>query len=160
MEKKLVVLLLTVSFFAGCSRELRLYPVGGPQSEKNPMPVFVGKITGAWNFGNASLVLSDGETCKGHWAQMPLPHAGTPASATTPGASDMATVWDAIYGSGFYVAHVLGTRHFAKATLKGNKGTLLNLEMFATEGSQPGEPLREIRGVAKDNHDNIYKVAL
>jgi hypothetical protein len=157
VARKLFVILLALSFFVGCSRELRFYPVQGPQSAKTPVPIFVGKMTGALNSGNLSLALSDGEVCKGHWAQVRLPEAKSAPSATVPTSSEMAAVWDTVYGQGFYVSHVLGTQHFAQSTLNGNKGTTMNVELFAIQGSRTGE-LPDIKGVAKDSKENIYKV--
>ena len=71
----------------------------------------------------------------------------------------MASVWDTIYGTGFYVSRVLGARLYAKSVLTGNKGTILNVEMYKPQGEPEGATVAAIKGVAKDNRDNIYKLA-
>lgn len=105
-----------------------------------------------------TVVLADGEVCKGHWATVPLhPVAKAGATASTAPDSNMSSVWDTIYGSGFYVSHVLGQRLYVQAVIPGNRGTVLKVEMYRSAGGEPNL-LREIKGVAKDNKDNIYKL--
>ncbi len=69
----------------------------------------------------------------------------------------MSSVWDTVYGSGFYVSHVLGTRLYVQAVIPGNRGTVLNLEMYRSDEKEPNS-VSAIKGVAKDNKDNIYKL--
>ena len=154
MKLKLCILLLGISLMLGCSRTYRFYPVQGPLSTQTPSPVLVAKLTGAISSGNISVVLSDGEVCKGRWAEVPRVQVPKGANTATAPADNMSSVWDTVYGSGFYVAHVLGARN-ARGTASGNRGTVLNLEMYATP---EGEHTFVIKGVATDNKDNIYKV--
>jgi len=70
----------------------------------------------------------------------------------------MSAEWDAIYGPGFYVAHVLGARLYARAVLTGNQGTVLNVELYKPDTPENSN-VSSIRGVAKDNRENVYKVA-
>jgi hypothetical protein len=161
VKLKLCVLLLGISITLGCSHSARLYPVQGPLSAQTPLPVLVAKITGAFTPGDISVVLSDGEKCKGRWAMVPraqVPKGANTASAPT--TNGMSSVWDTVYGSGFYVAHVLGTRLYAQAVVTGNQGTVLNVEMYKPEGEHEGNPVSAVKGVAKDNKDNIYKLVL
>jgi hypothetical protein len=154
VKVKLYVLLLGISLMLGCSRAYRFYPVQGPLYAQTPSVVLVAKLTGAISSGSISVVLSDGEVCKGHWAEVPpvqVPKGANTAIAT---ADSMSSVWDTVYGSGFYVSHVLGARS-ARAVVSGNRGTVFNVEMYATP---EGEHNFVIKGVAKDNKDNIYKV--
>ena len=75
--------------------------------------------------------------------------------------SDMAPLWDSVYGSGFYVAHVLGTRLYARASLAGKTGDSLKVEFYRPEGGGNSEavPIQgSVRGVAKDGKGNVYKV--
>jgi hypothetical protein len=69
----------------------------------------------------------------------------------------LSPAWDTVYGAGFYVSHVLGAAEYAKAALTGNKGTKLDVEMYKPEIPEKGQ-IPVIRGVAKDDKDNIYKV--
>ena len=52
------------------------------------------------------------------------------------------------------VAHVLGTWSHHTAVVTGDRGTVLNIELFYG-GDEHGA-----RGVARDNKGNIYKVLL
>lgn len=143
----------------GCSHTARLYPVQGPLSAQTPVPVLVAKITGAFTPGEISVVLSDGEACKGRWVMVPRPKV--PKGATTanaPTTNGMQSVWDTVYGSGFYVSHVLGARLYAQAVVSGNRGTVLNVEMYKPEREPEGNPVSTIKGIPKDNKDNVYKL--
>ena len=116
MKNKLCLVLLGISTMLGCSRTARLYPVQGPLSAQTPLPVLVAKVTGAFSPGTISVVLSDGEICKGRWTQVPpvqVPQGANTANA--PATNGMSSVWDTVYGSGFYVSHVLGARFYARA---------------------------------------------
>jgi hypothetical protein len=122
------------------------------------LPVLIAKVTGAFNSGNISVVLSDGEVCKGHWAVVPRVQAPKGAStATAPATNGMSSVWDTVYGPGFYVSHVLGTRLYVQARVAGDRGALLNVEMYR-ENVKSDNIAGAIKGVAKDNQDNIYKI--
>lgn len=158
MKKTFLFALLSVSILAGCRMTGRFYPVQGPLSAQSPTPVLLAKLTGAFNSGNMTVVLPDGEVCRGHWATVPRARvAKTGAAAGTAPPSKMSSVWDTIYGSGFYVSHVLGQRLYVQAVIPGNRGTVLNVEMYRSEGGDP-DFIREIKGVAKDNKDNLYKL--
>jgi hypothetical protein len=155
VKVKLCFLLLGISIMLGCSHTYRFYPVQGPLSAQTPLPVLVAKLTGAISSGNISVVLSDGEVCKGQWAEVPrakVPKGANTASA--PEANGMSSVWDTVYGSGFYVSQVLGSTN-ARAVASGDRGTILNVELHATP---EGEKTLIIKGIAKDNKGNIYKV--
>lgn len=147
MKTRVALVLLALSAMLGCSATARLYPTQGPLSLQTPSPVFVGRLTGAVNSGTVSFVMADGEVCKGRWARV------VPATAGTPAANGMPSVWDTVYGSGYYVAHVLGKRYFADGAITGNLGTVLNVEFYRAD-----PPATHIAGVAKDSKGNIYKM--
>jgi len=147
--------LLGTLLICGCATA-RFYPVEGPLAAQTPPPVLVGKIRGAFYSGSVSVTLSDGEKCQGQWATVVRPEKSTSAPAGAPG--NLAAEWDLIYGPGFYVSHVLGARLYAKATLSGNKGTSLNLEMYKPSDLITGEPAAAVKGVARDGKGNVYKV--
>lgn len=151
------LLLLGTLLTVGCA-EGRLYPVQGPYSALSPVPVFTAKASGAFNSGSISVVLENGEKGKGHWnvaeARPASTGTSTPNGST---ANDMATVWDTVYGSGFYVSHVVGNKLFARAEIMGDRGTTLQIEMYRSAGEREETPIN-IRGVARDNKNNIYKV--
>ena len=71
---------------------------------------------------------------------------------------NLSAEWDTVYGTGFYVANVLGTRLYARAVLTGNRGTTLNVELYKPDKVE-NTTIGAIKGVAKDDKGNIYKVA-
>jgi hypothetical protein len=154
MKNKLCFVLLGVSTLLGCRHTARLYPVQGPLSSLQPVPVLNARVTGAWKAGDFSVVLNDGELCKGRWAEVPRPGSGK-APSSVPTTNEMATAWDVVYGPGFYTSHVLGAR-LAQAVLTGNQGTTLSVEMYRPQNDVSPSA---IRGVARDNKENIYKLA-
>jgi hypothetical protein len=160
MKIKLFLALLGISILSGCRATGRLYPFRGPLSAQTPAPVLLAKFTGAFGSGNISVVLADGEVCKGRWANVPRVQASKgPAVPSTVPPSDMPVVWDTVYGSGFYVAHVLGERLYVQSVVTGDRGTVLDVEMYRPEGKKDeGHARGVIKGVAKDSQDNIYKL--
>jgi lysozyme family protein len=158
MKSRLVLLLMCVSTLSGCATA-RFYPVQGPLSTQTPVPVYVAKLSGAFNSGNFSVVLGDGEVCKGRWAKVPRPKTSNDVTTTTAvPANNLSAEWDTVYGTGFYLAHVLGARLYARAVLTGNRGTVLNVELYKPDKVE-NTTVAAIKGVAKDNKGNIYKVA-
>lgn len=140
-------------FLAGCSTTATLYPVDGPLSKLQPLPVLTataGGITG--NTGNISLTMPDGEFCKGRWSSIaPMSVGYSTASATGSATSGMSSVWATVYGSGFSVSNLPGVNK-GEAMLVGNRGTVIHVEFYTGSGTANG------LGVAKDNKGNIFKV--
>jgi hypothetical protein len=68
---------------------------------------------------------------------------GTPDSY--PPQPDLAFAWDAIYGQGYFSAHILGQKIW-QGIFTGHLGTVLQVEF-----------LDEQHGAAVDNKGNIYK---
>ena len=122
-----------------------------------PLPVPTAKITYGVAPHDLIVVLPDGEVCKGHWTIVKrgeVPGRTDAKDAATP---RMQADWDAVYGAGYYVAHVLGTKYYARTTANGNHGTVLNVEIYVS-GTEHEE--RGLRGIARDNRDNLYKLTL
>jgi hypothetical protein len=69
----------------------------------------------------------------------------------------MSREWDAVYGTGFYVSHVLGSRLNGRGVLAGNRRTDLNVEVFKTDKPEDNA-LSNIKGVVKDTKGNIFKL--
>jgi len=156
MKIRLTLLLLCISTLSGCATA-RFYPVQGPLSTQTPPPVYVAKFSGAFNAGDLSVVLDGGELCKGHWATVSRPNTSE-AATTAATADNMSAEWDTVYGTGFYVANVLGERLYARAVLAGNRGTTLRVELYKPDRIE-NTSVGMIKGVAKDDKGNIYKVA-
>jgi hypothetical protein len=80
----------------------------------------------------------------------------------TPGALDsyppqpnLAFAWDAVYGRGYFAAHVLGGKIW-QGIFTGNQGTVLQVEIL--DGQHGAAVLDGQHGAAVDNKGNIYKV--
>lgn len=161
MKTKLGFILLGISMMLGCTRAVRFYPVQGALSAQTPSPVLVGKVTGTFMPKDISVALSDGEVCTGHWVivhPVQVPKGATTATAAP--TNGMPSAWDTVYGAGFYVSHVLGARLYAQAAATGDRGTVLNVEMYQPANEHEATTADSVKGVAKDNKDNIYKLVL
>src|SRR5262249_8230725 len=136
----------------GCLTALnaRLYPIKGPLAAQVPAPVLAARIALRQN-GEISLTLADGETATGRWVE------GTANPSLN---REMAPIWDAIYGQGFYTSQVLRTQLYARATVSGNRGTVLNVEFFREVETHYRTTCFVLSGVAKDNNGNIYKLMI
>jgi hypothetical protein len=159
MKRPAMAVLLCASLLAGCSATARLYRVQGPLSQQNPAPVFVARMSDGFHSGNFNVVLDNGEACKGRWMQVPRPSG--PANAVisaSPRSECMASEWDLVYGQGFYVAHVLGARLYARAEITGNRGPVLHAELYKPDKIEQ-QDIASIKGVAKDDEGNLYKIA-
>jgi hypothetical protein len=152
MKAKFTLILLAVCMISGGVATLgqRIYPIQGPLAAQMPPLVFTAQTKKGEFVEQMSLTLSNGEAFKGNIAFM---HAsflnskkpGTPASY--PPQPNLAFAWDAVYGQGYYVAHVLGKR-IGQKVFTGNRGTVLQVEFL--DGKF---------GVAVDNKGNVFKIA-
>ncbi len=66
----------------------------------------------------------------------------------------MSAIWDTVYGQGYFVSHVLGKLYYARGSITGSRGTVLDVEFYKPDGES-----RHIFGVAKDSKGNVYKMA-
>lgn len=137
-------------------RAQRLYPVQGPATAQTPPPNFNAKLTAK----TISLTQTGGETFQGPWKTVTITYAnpkapGTPSSY--PPQPNLAFAWDVVYGQGFFLANILGSKDVGQATLTGSNGTVLQIEFQA---DKLGLPVENIFGVAVDNKGNIYKMVL
>jgi hypothetical protein len=157
MKYSIVPFLAMAANLAGCislTVQGGFSPVEGPLSQQNPAPTYTAKMSGLLS-GSISVVLAKGDVCKGSWAfvsRTPPTATGTTALPPPP---KTAADWDLVYGQGFYVAHVVGNRFYARATLTGKMGTVVHLEL-SNETNTRGNT----KGVARDNHGNIFKVSV
>jgi hypothetical protein len=159
VKYKLCLLLLGISTMLGCAHlAARFYPVQGPLSAQVPQPVLIARVSGSFTPGDISVVLPDGEVCNGRWTIVHPTQAPKGSATGTEPPNPMAAVWDNVYGPGYYVARVLGTRYYARTVATGNRGTILNAEMYSTPGEAQGAT--NIKGVAQDNRDNMYKMVV
>lgn len=142
--KKLIPMFIVI-LFCGCSTTANLYPVKGPLSLQSPTPILVARVNGIMgNTGNIVLTMPDGEVCKGKWSSA----AG---KAVSFGTVNLFSQYGSIFGTSYSVGNVPGVNR-GEAILFCNKGTKIEVEFYTGSGTANGY------GLAKDNHDNIYKV--
>jgi hypothetical protein len=154
MKISSIAVLMTAAILSGCilSVPSGFSPVQGPLSQQSPIPTYSATISGLLS-GTVSVVLDNGEVCTGQWELASKSPPTTSSGTGTP--IDMAADWDAIYGPGYFAAHVLGNKLYARATLTGTKGTVLHVE-FSNESNTRGGT----KGVAADNRGNVFKVSV
>lgn len=169
MKRSVVLALWCVSTLSGCATA-RLYPVKGPLSMQTPVPVFKAKMMQGpiSRSGPFSVVLSNGEVCKGKWKiGFSSNISNTPKSPIRGGfapAQDLSAEWDDVYGTGYYKFKASGAEIFMRGEAKGNRGTVLNVEMYANEirpalhTQNDVNTTLEMAGVAKDDQGNVYKI--
>lgn len=142
----------TVLVLSACTVPLQLYPVQGPLAMRSQNSVLKGKAQGSDNGGTITINLENGEICTGRFAPV---HPTTPAQA--PVDAQVVNVkpadWDAIYGTGYYVANVLGAPVHVRASLGSGKGTTMSMEIYTNNAQRA-------LGVAVDSLGNLYKVAM
>lgn len=150
---KTLVTVLAVTAIVACSTTATLYPVDGPMSKQQPLPVLTATVDGIMgNTGGISLSLPNGEQCTGRWSSIaPMSVGFSAATASGSATSGMASVWTAVYGSGFSIRNLPGVNK-GEAMLVGNRGTVIQVEFYTGSGTANGT------GVAKDNKGNVFKV--
>jgi hypothetical protein len=143
------IIVLGTALLGGCAVMVpgHLYPVQGPLSKESTPPIYTATLNGGvLPSGSITVHLASGINCPGDWQAI---------SADDPTARQMSVEWDDVYGSGYFVAHVLGKRTFARAVLTCTNAENLNLEFLVVK---PGEPSSTI-GVVSDGAGNIFKLS-
>jgi hypothetical protein len=157
---KLALVLLAVSMSSAGVNAFgqRLYPVQGPLAAQTPPPVFSAKLkrplfgvgSHATSSGSITWILANDEKLQGKLVTKPViassPSTQRPGDTSSyPPQPNLAFAWDAVFGQGYYVAHILGKK-ISQSVLTGDQGTVLQVETY------------DSHGVAVDNRDNIFKL--
>jgi hypothetical protein len=141
-----------LSGFANANGET-LYPVQGPAAAQAPPPVITAKFSGT-NSGKFTLVQAHGESFQGQWAFV-IPSFVSTKTPQDPAAylpqPNLAFAWDAVYGQGYFLAQVIGTR-IRRVVATGDQGTVIQVECLY------GDLRAGFNGVAFDSKGNLYKV--
>ncbi|HXO87791.1 MAG TPA: hypothetical protein VN885_04010 [Candidatus Acidoferrales bacterium] len=157
MKTKAILALLAIWVISSCVPAFgqKLYPVKSPLASHPTPPVFSGQISGplfggppptllnSWTVAKAEVLAGKCTVVKPSSLNEKTP--GAPDSY--PPQPDLAFAWDAIFGPGYFAAHILG-QTICQGIFTGDKGTVLQVEL-----------LDEQRGAAVDNKGNVYKVA-
>ena len=140
MKLQTLIALAPVMLLAACADTMHMTPVQGPAAQQNPVPV----IAGAVEKMDISFSTPSSETCQGRFV----------AIAPEQPASDLAPMWDTVYGMKYYANNVGHTKaeHYT-AAVTCSKGTTMEVEAY-----QNREKL--FQGIAKDNSGNVYKISM
>jgi hypothetical protein len=117
-------------------------------------------MSGVFYSGTFSTALG-GEKFKGNFERVPRDNA---PSAKIPAPQDLSAEWDSVFGVGFYRFKVREADFYLRAVATGDRGTTLYVEMYRNEhrpviGTKGDEiPIIDMRGVARDNKGNVYKL--
>jgi hypothetical protein len=151
---KTTVFLTAVMFasLGGCVAMVpgHLYPVQGPLSKLSVPPIYAVSLNSNWSgslIGSLTVRTAQGITCSGAWNAV---------SQQDPSATQMSAEWDEVYGSGYFVANVLGKRTFARSTPTCTDSGKLSLEFLVVH---PGDP-SSIIGVVSDGRGNVFKLTI
>ena len=151
------VLLAAVCFLSGCFASARLYPIKGPLAEQAPQPIYAARAEAGFRSGSFSATLGNGEKCNGQWKRVTRTPRETgigPADAES-----LAPAWDAVYGSGFYTANVLGADVRIAGQIPCSRGSSLRVDAIQHSIGSGTDAALVIKGVAMDGKGNIYKMA-
>ena len=155
MKSRFVPVLLSAFIISGCAATFgeTLYPVQGPLAAQAPPPLITAHFAGA-NSGKFTLVQAHGESFQGKRTFV------TPSFANSKDPQDpaaylpqpnLAFAWDAVYGQGYFVAQILGSR-IRHVVATGDKGTVIQVECLYAD-LHAG-----YNGVAVDIKGNMYNV--
>jgi hypothetical protein len=144
---KTTILLTTVFLgLGGCVTTMpgHLYPVQGPLSKETAPPIYTATMLGGPALsGPITVHMAAGITCSGDAKAL---------SPDDPTARRMSVEWDVVYGSGYFVANVLGQPGFARSALACTNGENLSVE-FVKSVNPPNV------GVVSDGTGNIFKLS-
>ena len=153
MKTTLVLVLLAICMISSVACAETLYPVQGPLAAQAVPPAMTAKFSGS-NSGKFALVHAGGESFQGKWTFVTASfvNAKTPQDpATYLPQPNLAFAWDAVYGQGYFLAQIVGSR-IRQVIAKGDQGTTIQVEcLFA-------DPHAGYNGVAVDSNGNLYKV--
>jgi hypothetical protein len=125
-----------------------LYPVQGPLSKLSMPPIYAVSMNGSFlPSGSLTIHMAQGIKCSGTWKAV---------SQQDPSANQMSAEWDEVYGSGYFVANVLGERTFARSAPTCSDSGKLSVEFLVVK---PGVPSSTI-GVVSDGVGNLFKLTL
>ncbi len=128
----------------GCAVSGSFSPAQGPLAEAKPTPSYPARMTGVLS-GQIAVDLPAGGSCTGSWS----------LRGNQQQSFDLSADWDQVYGPGYYTAHVLGVRAFVRTSLHCARGADVRVEL-SNEHNTRGNT----RGVAEDDHGNVFKVSV
>lgn len=178
----LVLAVLSLCMIAGCAHG-GLYLVPNPGAVFAPPAVPAAKVKAFQAFSllegrpTMSVLFANGESFKGP-SRMTLVSSARKdvqySQSSAPPRKNLADVWDAIYGKGYFLSHYgkvnpKRDNFFFQAILTGSRGTILQVEVGGGEVCTPNnaddkDPMGSTcewdydgTGVAVDNKGNTYR---
>lgn len=142
--RQTALMLLCVTFTAGCSLKATMIPVEGPLSQARPVPVLQVKADGILgNAGNITFNMPDGEPCNGRWASA----AG---AGVTVSSGSLIGQYGSTHLTGFSVSSGSG-QNPGQALVTCGSGRTFQIEFVTGAGTAHGF------GIGKDNEGNVYR---
>lgn len=137
------------------------YLVQGPLAGQSQPPLYSASFRGdLLTPEGLSATLAGGESFQGKWISV-TPGKRRYSDPPVPPEPQLKAVWDAVYGPGFCLAHVLGATFFERTVIDGSKG-MLPVKIYRRVHDSDGDPRVaapiDIQGVAQDDKGNVYKV--
>jgi hypothetical protein len=173
---------LSICTTTGCAPHGGLYRVSDSAAAFTPptVPTATVKVIRPLTFLSSpgiSVIFDNGETFKGSLIETLVASANKKiqySQSSSPPHPNLADVWDALYGSQYFLSHYGKANpgkdnYFYQAILTGNRGTILQFEMGLEKYCTPNsagskDPFGETcesnldgTGVASDNKGSIYK---
>lgn len=159
VPRRLLALALGALPLTGCVVPMSFDAVAGPLAAQRPPPAYVAQIRdvvfGSGPQGHVAVALGNGEIFRGAWEPAGTAGAAGQPAALKSSAPNLTRDWDAVYGPGYFSAHVRGARVRARALLTGSAGS-----SAAVEVSNEHDVCGETRGVARDSLGNLYRVTI
>lgn len=156
---RVLALALGVLQLTGCMVPISFDAVAGPLAAQRPPPAYVAQIRdgvfGSGSQGHLAVALGNGEVFRGSWS--PARTADSQDKPVSAQSSDPSLTrdWDAVYGAGFFSAHVREARWHARALLTGSGGSTAVVEVYSEH-----DVCGQTRGVARDSRGNLYRVTI
>lgn len=155
------------ALLTGCVLPVTFLPVEGPLASQHPVPVYTAFLPGGipgGSPGHLVIALDKGEVFEGYWHRVAPPNGTSssgksPVAAVAPAPAEESGVnltpdWDALYGAGYFASHVRVSWQHWRASLLGSAGSTAVIE--ACSHGKCGRTA----GVARDSHNNVYKVTV
>ena len=139
------LILFPAIVLSGCSTTVNMYPIKGPISERNPLPVIIAHVDGIMsNTGNFGFTTPDQIECSGKWSSV------APQMVST-GWGTLFTTYGTASGFGTTASNLPGANK-GQAFGVCSDNTTFQVEFLTGSGTANGY------GLASDSAGNIYKL--
>jgi hypothetical protein len=145
MVKKLVGVCSLMGLLTACSTTVNMYPIEGPLSRVQPLPVIIANVDGiASNTGSFKFVTPNAVSCSGRWSSV-APQAVSSTYGT------LFTQYGSVAGFATTVSNLPGVNKGQAFGTCSNNDTF-DVEFLTGSGTANGY------GIARDSAGNVYKL--